>query len=84
MNAQDKKYIMMTTQPVSRLVSRLAVPSIITMMISAIYNMADTFYVAGIDVQSPAAVGVIFSYMAFIQAIAFFFGREAQITSPAL
>ena len=85
MNAQDKKYIMMTTQPVSRLVSRLAVPSIITMMISAIYNMADTFYVAGIDVQSPAAVGVIFSYMAFIQAIAFFFGQgSANYISRAL
>lgn len=85
MNAQDKKYVMMTTHPVSKLVCRLAVPSIITMMISAIYNMADTFYVAGIDVQSPAAVGVIFSYMAFIQAIAFFFGQgSANYISRAL
>lgn len=76
---------MMTTQPISKLVCRLAVPSIITMMISAIYNMADTFYVAGIDVQSPAAVGVIFSYMAFIQAIAFFFGQgSANYISRAL
>lgn len=85
MNAQDRKFIMMTTLPVSKLVSRLAVPSIITMMISAIYNMADTFYVAGIDVQSPAAVGVVFSYMAFIQAIAFFFGQgSANYISRAL
>lgn len=83
--AQDKKFIMMTTQPVSRLVLRLAVPSIVTMMISAVYNMADTFYVAGLDVQSPAAVGVIFSYMAFIQAIAFFFGQgSANYISRAL
>ena len=85
MNAQDKKHTMMTTEPVSRLVCRLAVPSIITMMISAVYNMADTFYVAGIDVQSPAAVGIIFSYMAFIQAIAFFFGQgSANYISRAL
>ncbi|MBQ7192921.1 MAG: MATE family efflux transporter, partial [Synergistaceae bacterium] len=76
---------MMTTKPVSKLVCQLAVPSIITMMISAIYNMADTFYVSGIDVQSPAAVGVIFSYMAFIQAIAFFFGQgSANYISRAL
>ena len=82
---QDRKFIMMTTYPVSKLVLRLAVPSIITMMISAIYNMADTFYVAGIDVQSPAAVGVVFSYMAFIQAIAFFFGQgSANYISRAL
>ena len=83
--AQDRKHKMMTTQPVSRLVLKLAVPSIITMMISAIYNMADTFYVAGLDVQSPAAVGVVFSYMAFIQAIAFFFGQgSANYISRAL
>ena len=83
--AQDKKFIMMTTQPVEKLVSRLAVPSIVTMMISAIYNMADTFFVARLDVQSPAAVGVVFSYMAFIQAIAFFFGQgSANYISRAL
>ncbi|MBQ3446567.1 MAG: MATE family efflux transporter, partial [Synergistaceae bacterium] len=85
MNSQDRKYTLMTTHPVSKLVLRLAVPSIITMMISAIYNMADTYYVAGIDVQSPAAVGVIFSYMAFIQAVAFFFGQgSANYISRAL
>ena len=83
--SQDRKFILMTTHPVSKLVLRLAVPSIITMMITAIYNMADTFYVAGIDVQSPAAVGVVFSYMAFIQAIAFFFGQgSANYISRAL
>ena len=83
--AQDKKFLMMTTEPVEKLVCRLAVPSIITMMISAIYNMADTFYVARIDIQSPAAVGIVFSYMAFIQAIAFFFGHgSANYISRAL
>ena len=83
--AQDNKFIMMTTQPVSSLVSRLAVPSIVTMMISAIYNMADTFFVARLDIQSPAAVGVVFSYMAFIQAVAFFFGQgSANYISRAL
>ena len=83
--AQDKKFLMMTKEPVEKLVCRLAVPSIITMMISAIYNMADTFYVARIDIQSPAAVGIVFSYMAFIQAIAFFFGHgSANYISRAL
>ena len=83
--AQDRKFIMMTQQPVEKLVCRLAVPSIITMMISAIYNMADTFYVTRIDIQSPAAVGIVFSYMAFIQAIAFFFGQgSANYISRAL
>ncbi len=65
----------MTERPVEELMLRLAVPSIVTMLISAIYNMADTFFVARLDRQSPAAVGVVFSYMALIQAVAFFFGQ---------
>lgn len=83
--AQDNKFLMMTTQSVEKLVSRLAVPSIVTMMISAVYNMADTFFVARLDIQSPAAVGIVFSYMAFIQAVAFFFGQgSANYISRAL
>ena len=83
--AQQKKFLMMITSPVEKLVIRLAIPSIITMLISAIYNMADTFFVARLDIQSPAAVGVVFSYMAFIQAMAFFFGQgSANYISRAL
>ena len=83
--AQQKKYTMMIESPVEKLVIRLAIPSIITMLISAIYNMADTFFVARLDIQSPAAVGIVFSYMAFIQATAFFFGQgSANYISRAL
>ena len=41
----EEKYRMMTETPVSRLISRLAVPTIISMLITSIYNMADTFFV---------------------------------------
>ncbi len=83
--AQQKKFIMMTTTPINKLVLRLAIPSIITMLVTAIYNMADTFFVARLDIQSPAAVGIIFSYMSFIQAVAFFFGQgSANYISRAL
>ena len=83
--AQQKKFIMMTTTPINKLVLRLAIPSIITMLVTAIYNMADTFFVARLDIQSPATVGIIFSYMSFIQAVAFFFGQgSANYISRAL
>ena len=83
--AQREKFIKMTTRPVEALVCELAVPSIMSMLISAAYNMADTFFVARLDRQSPAAVGVVFSYMALIQAIAFFFGQgSANYISRAL
>jgi putative MATE family efflux protein len=72
-----KKYEMMTSMPVERLVVRLAVPTIIIMMVSAMYNMADTYFVSSLGTSATAAVGVSFSLMAIIQAIGFFFGHGA-------
>ena len=65
---QEEKYIYMTTTPVPRLVGELAVPTIISMLVTSFYNMADTFFVGRINTQSTAAVGVVFSVMAVIQA----------------
>ncbi|MDR0403830.1 MAG: MATE family efflux transporter [Treponema sp.] len=69
------KYKMMTTAPVERLVVRMAVPTITIMMISAMYNMADTYFVAFLGTSATAAVGIAFSLMAIIQAAGFFFGH---------
>ena len=65
----------MTTAPIPRLVSSLAVPTIISMLITAFYNMADTYFVGKINTQATAAVGIAFSVMAIIQALGFFFGH---------
>ncbi|MCD8349830.1 MAG: MATE family efflux transporter [Planctomycetaceae bacterium] len=67
----------MTTEPVERLVVKMAIPTIIIMMISAFYNMADTYFVGSLGTTATAAVGVSFSFMALIQAIGFFFGHGA-------
>lgn len=53
----------------------LAVPTIISMLVTSFYNMADTYFVGKINTQSTAAVGVAFSMMTVIQAIGFFFGH---------
>ena len=45
------------------------------MLVTSFYNMADTFFVGKINTQSTAAVGVVFSVMALIQALGFFFGH---------
>ncbi|MDR2476814.1 MAG: MATE family efflux transporter, partial [Treponema sp.] len=65
----------MTTAPVGKLVVKQAVPSIIIMMVSAMYNMADTYFVSSLGTSAVAAVGVSFSLMAIIQAVGFFFGH---------
>lgn len=71
----EQKYIMMTQEPVNRLVWSLAVPTIISMLITSIYNMADTFFVSQINTSASGAVGIAFALMAIIQAIGFTFGN---------
>ena len=72
--SHEAHYQKMAEAPVSRLVLTLAFPSIITMTISSIYNMADTFFVSQISISASGAVGIVFSVMAIIQAIGFSLG----------
>lgn len=74
-DAQRQKFIQMTEAPVEPLICKMAVPTIISMLITSIYNMADTFFVGKLGTSATGAVGVIFPLMAFIQAIGFFFGQ---------
>ncbi|MEA5142665.1 MAG: MATE family efflux transporter [Oscillibacter sp.] len=72
---QEQKFVRMTTAPVEHLVYEMAVPTIVSMMVTACYNMADTFFVGKINNSATGAVGVAFSLMAIIQAAGFFFGH---------
>ncbi len=69
------KYEMMTSMNIPPLILKLAVPTIISMLVSSFYNMVDTFFVGRISTEATAAVGVVFSIMAIIQAIGFYFGH---------
>ena len=73
---QEQKFHQMTEEPVGQLICRLALPCIISMLVTAFYNMADTFFVGMLKSNSATgAVGVVFSLMAIIQAVGFFFGH---------
>ena len=75
----------MLTEPVGTLIIKNAVPTIITMMVTAIYNTADTFFVSRLGTSASGAVGVIFSLMVLMQACAFTIGMgSGSITSRAL
>lgn len=75
MNASEKRYRDMTETAVPKLITRLAVPTIISMLVTALYNAADTFFVGRISTEAIAAVGLSFSVMAVIQAFGFFCGQ---------
>ena len=73
-DSEVKQFIRMTESPVAPLVVSLAVPTIFTMLISAVYNMADTYFVAKLGTSAAGAVGIVFSVMAIIQALGFMVG----------
>ena len=76
MDEQELKFRQMTEPPVHRLICKLAIPCIISMLVTAFYNMADTFFVGMMKSNAATgAVGVAFSAMAIIQAVGFFFGH---------
>ena len=79
---QEEKFQMMTAAPIPGLIGRMAVPTIISMLITSFYNMADTFFVARIGTSATAAVGVVFPIMAVIQALGFFLAMAPVILFP--
>lgn len=70
---QDQKVERMISAPIPRLIFSLAVPSIISMLITSFYNTADTYFVGKINTEATA-VGINFAVMSIIQALGFFFG----------
>lgn len=73
---QNAKFIKMTTEPVEKLITSLAVPTIISMLVTSFYNLADTLFVRQLENDSMvAAVGVIMPLMSIIQAFGFFCGH---------
>lgn len=68
-------FTFLTSAPVHHVILVMAVPTIISMLVTSIYNIVTTFYVGRISTQATAAVGIAFSVMAIIQAIGFTFGQ---------
>lgn len=65
----------MTQQPVKLLVCKLAIPTIIAMVTTALYNIVDAAFIGRLSTEGTAGIGISFGYMTFIQALGFFFGH---------
>ena len=68
-------YEFLTQAPVSRVILTMAVPTIVSMLVTCLYTIVDTYFVGQLNTQSTAAVGIVFSLMCLIQAIGSFFGH---------
>lgn len=74
MRKQDN-HTFLTTAPIRRVIPAMALPTVISMLVTSIYNLVDTYFVGLLNTQATAAVGVVFPVMALIQAIGFMFGQ---------
>jgi len=74
---RSKHYEMMITKPIPGLVLKMAGPTIASMLVTAFYNLADTFFVSTISTSATGAIGIAFSMMAIIQAVGMTFGIGA-------
>ena len=77
-NVQERQYKRMTTGPVSRVVLSMGIPAVIGMLVTSIYNSADTYFVGQLGTSASGAVGVVFSLMNIIQAVGFTIGQGAS------
>lgn len=69
------KHEFLTAAPIPKVIGTMAVPTIISMMVTSLYNIVDTYFVSQINTQATAAVGVVFTVMTVFQAVGFFFGH---------
>ncbi len=74
----------MTKTPIPRLIISLGIPTMLNMMVTSLYNMADTLFVSGLGDQAVGAVSVVLSLMSIIQAIGFTLGMGAGSLVSAL
>ena len=72
---QKKQYLKMTTTPIGKLLVALSVPTILSMMVTNIYNLVDTAFVGTLGTSQSGATGIVFGYMAILQAVAFMCGQ---------
>lgn len=77
LSKEEKQYKRLTEEPVARLVLELGLPTTISMLITNLYNMVDTWFVSQLGTSATGAVGVVFGLMAIIQAFGFMFGHGA-------
>lgn len=73
--SKTDNYHLLTEAPVGRVILHLALPTMLSMLVTSIYNLTDTWFVGRISTQATAAIGVAFPVMSVIQAIGFFFGH---------
>lgn len=82
---QSVQHLKMTQTPIPKLIIKLSIPTTISMLVTNIYNVADTYFVSQLGTSASGAVGIIFGLMSIIQAFGFMLGQgSGSILSRSL
>lgn len=76
---QEERFKKLTTEPIHELILSLAPPTIITQLITTLYNLVDTYFVSQLGTSASAAVGIVLSLMGIIQTIGYTFGTGSGV-----
>ena len=68
---------LMSEAPVSKALFQLGIPMVISMLVTALYNVVDTYFVSGLGKQAVAAVSVAFPISLIFSGIGLTFGAGA-------
>ena len=71
------QYKLMTETPVSSLIIKLGIPTTVSMLVTNIYNMVDTYFVGKLGNSASGAIGIVFGFMSILQAVGFMLGQGA-------
>ena len=75
--SQNQNMDFMLSSPIPKVVSKMAVPTVISMLVMSVYSLADMFFVSKLGTEASAAVGIVFSILTMIQAVGFMLGIGA-------
>lgn len=77
MSKEQQQYQKLVMTPVEKLIPRLAIPTILSMMITMIYNLVDAYFVGKLGTSASAAIGVVLGLQSIFQAFGFMMGHGA-------
>ncbi len=75
--ASNDKYNQMVNTPIPSLIISLSVPTILSQLVTTIYNTADAYFVSQLGIAATGAIGIVYSLQTIIQAMGYGLGMGA-------
>lgn len=77
MNESNKKIILLGTTPIPKALLAMGLPTMIGMMINALYNLVDAYFVGGLGTSQMGAISVAFPLGQIVVGLGLLFGNGA-------